>query len=219
MPGTPFTWVSMAVVVVCSTVCASAPVKLLVICTVGGVIFGYWLMGILKIANPPTNRITIDMTIAVTGLLRNIFEEFIYSLFFRRTGLDRSAIPQFLYPFGDHRIALLQTRPDDHLVIDLRPQAYLTLNGLVVIGHKNEIFPQLLHYRLVRDQQAAAAPVVFDANIGRDAGFQQTLFIRKDQPGLDRPRLRIDSAIQQVQAAGIRIDIPIGQHDRKKGIR
>jgi len=46
------------------------------------------------------------MTIAVTGLLRNIFEEFIYSLFFRRTGLDRSAIPQFLYPFGDHRIAM-----------------------------------------------------------------------------------------------------------------
>src|SRR5580693_8008825 len=67
----------MAVVVVCSTVCASAPVKLLVICTVGGVISGYWLIGIFRIASVPTSKITREMTIAVTGLLRNIFEEFI----------------------------------------------------------------------------------------------------------------------------------------------
>jgi hypothetical protein len=75
MPGTPFTCVSIAVVVVCSTVCASAPVKLLVICTVGGVIFGYWLMGIFKIASVPTIKITSDITIAVTGRLRNIFDD------------------------------------------------------------------------------------------------------------------------------------------------
>src|SRR5580698_5675869 len=77
MPGTPFTCVSIAVVVVCSTVCASAPVKLLVICTVGGVIFGYWLIGILMMARVPTINITMEMTIAVTGLLRNMFEDFI----------------------------------------------------------------------------------------------------------------------------------------------
>jgi hypothetical protein len=78
MPGTPFTCVSIGVVVVCSTVCASAPVKLLEICTVGGVILGYWLMGILKIAREPTSRMTSEITIAVTGLLRNRFDEFIY---------------------------------------------------------------------------------------------------------------------------------------------
>src|ERR1700743_2440589 len=77
MPGTPLTWLSMAVVVVCSTVCASAPVKLLVICTVGGVISGYWLIGIFRIASDPTNKITSEITIAVTGLLRKILEDFI----------------------------------------------------------------------------------------------------------------------------------------------
>src|SRR5436190_24337736 len=41
MPGVPFTCVSMAVVVGCSTVCASALTKLLAILTVGGVISGY----------------------------------------------------------------------------------------------------------------------------------------------------------------------------------
>src|SRR6201999_188677 len=65
IPGTPLTCVSMAVVVVCSTVCASAPVKLLVICTVGGVISGYWLTGMDRMARLPTSRITREITIAV----------------------------------------------------------------------------------------------------------------------------------------------------------
>src|ERR1700722_18188684 len=63
----------MAVVVVCSTVWASAPVKLLVICTVGGVISGYWLTGMFRIANVPTSKMTNEMTMAVTGRLKNIF--------------------------------------------------------------------------------------------------------------------------------------------------
>src|SRR6202012_1989737 len=83
MPGTPFTCVSMAVVVVCSTVCASAPVKLLVICTVGGVISGYWLIGIFRIASVPTSRITSEITIAVTGLRRNMLEDFIIVFLFQ----------------------------------------------------------------------------------------------------------------------------------------
>ena len=45
MPGVPFTCDSIGVVTVCSTVKASAPIKLLVTCTVGGVISGYWLTG------------------------------------------------------------------------------------------------------------------------------------------------------------------------------
>ena len=45
MPGVPFTCVSIAVVVVCSTVCASAPVKLPDIETVGGEISGYCATG------------------------------------------------------------------------------------------------------------------------------------------------------------------------------
>src|SRR5580704_11205753 len=82
IPGTPLTCVSMAVVVVCSTVCASAPTKLLVICTVGGVISGYWLIGIFRMASVPTSRITREITMAVTGLLRNILEDFISKLVF-----------------------------------------------------------------------------------------------------------------------------------------
>jgi len=38
---------------------------------------GYWLIGIFRIANPPTNRITTEITMAVTGLLRNILPDFI----------------------------------------------------------------------------------------------------------------------------------------------
>ena len=58
----------MAVVVVCSTVWASAPVKLPEIVTVGGVISGYWATGKVVIAIIPTNTITTDITMAVTGL-------------------------------------------------------------------------------------------------------------------------------------------------------
>ena len=54
-------------VVVCSTVCASAPVKLPEILTAGGVISGYCAMGKMDIEISPTNTITIDITIAVTG--------------------------------------------------------------------------------------------------------------------------------------------------------
>src|SRR5580765_4648788 len=59
----------MGVVTVCSTVCASAPIKLLVTCTVGGVISGYWLTGRLNNESKPTNTKTIEMTMAVTGRL------------------------------------------------------------------------------------------------------------------------------------------------------
>src|SRR4030088_207927 len=69
MPGTPLIWVSIGVVTVCSTVCASAPVKLLVTWTVEGVISGYWLIGKLNMASTPTIKRTRDITIAVTGRL------------------------------------------------------------------------------------------------------------------------------------------------------
>ena len=57
----------MAVVVVCSTVCASAPVKLPEMVTVGGVISGYCAMGKIDIEIIPTSTITIEITMAVTG--------------------------------------------------------------------------------------------------------------------------------------------------------
>src|SRR5260221_6228501 len=71
MPGDPLICVSIAVVVVCSTVCASAPVNVPVMLTVGGVISGYCAMGNEDIAISPTSTITIEVTIAVTGLLIN----------------------------------------------------------------------------------------------------------------------------------------------------
>src|ERR1700761_2846039 len=114
----------MAVVVVCSTVCASAPIKLLVICTVGGVISGYWLIGMFRIASPPTSRITIEITIAVTGLFKNIFELCILLFFllflfcrrrFRRRHIYRDAIPKLLHSFYNHLLTLRQTVFDnDH---------------------------------------------------------------------------------------------------------
>src|SRR5215203_6431418 len=69
IPGEPLTCVSIAVVVVCSTVSASAPIKLLVIFTVGGVMSGYCAIGNVAIAIIPTNTITIEITMAVTGRL------------------------------------------------------------------------------------------------------------------------------------------------------
>ena len=69
MPGVPFTCVSIGVVVVCSTVLASAPVKFEEILTVGGVMSGYWEMGNVLNAISPTSTITTEITIAVTGLL------------------------------------------------------------------------------------------------------------------------------------------------------
>src|SRR3569833_726975 len=85
MPGEPFTCVSMAVVVVCSTVSASAPVKFPVMFTVGGVISGYCATGKVIIAMIPTNTITMEITMAVTGrlikvsaIMKNYFLVFVY---------------------------------------------------------------------------------------------------------------------------------------------
>jgi hypothetical protein len=47
-------------------------VKVPVTCTCGGVISGYWLTGRFVIAMVPINTITIEITIAVTGLLINV---------------------------------------------------------------------------------------------------------------------------------------------------
>jgi len=64
----------MAVVVVCSTVCASAPVKIPETLTVGGVMSGYCAIGNVVMAMKPTNTITTEITIAVTGRFINTSE-------------------------------------------------------------------------------------------------------------------------------------------------
>src|SRR5258708_19268160 len=92
MPGVPFTCVSMAVVVVCSTVCALGPVNTAVMLTVGGVISGYCAMGNTLIEIMPTNTMTMEMTMAVTGRFINtsaIMESSGYLL----TGFFCSAVP------------------------------------------------------------------------------------------------------------------------------
>src|SRR5437763_16779566 len=71
MTGVPLICVSIGVVTVCSTVCASAPVNAPVTCTTGGVISGYWLIGKLYNASNPTSTITIEITMAVFGLFIN----------------------------------------------------------------------------------------------------------------------------------------------------
>src|SRR5579862_9568840 len=64
MPGVPFTWASMGVGTVCSTVWASAPVNCPFTWTIGGVISGYWSTGKFKIQIVPAITNTIDTTIA-----------------------------------------------------------------------------------------------------------------------------------------------------------
>jgi hypothetical protein len=68
----------MAVVVVCSTVCASAPVKLPAMLTAGGVMSGYCAMGNIVNDINPTSTITIDITIAVTGFFIKVSAIMIY---------------------------------------------------------------------------------------------------------------------------------------------
>src|SRR6185312_11503809 len=67
IPGEPFICVSIGVVVVCSTVLASAPMKLPETETVGGEILGYLATGRFNKAIIPTSTITIEITMAVTG--------------------------------------------------------------------------------------------------------------------------------------------------------
>src|SRR5688500_16002559 len=62
IPGVPLTCVSIGVVVVCSTVLASAPVKFDEMFTVGGVISGYWAIGKVLNAISPTSIITTEIT-------------------------------------------------------------------------------------------------------------------------------------------------------------
>src|ERR1700742_2322346 len=69
MPGVPFTCSSIGVATVCSTVWASAPVNWPFTCTTGGVISGYWSTGKLRMQIVPVIANTIDITMAVTGLL------------------------------------------------------------------------------------------------------------------------------------------------------
>jgi hypothetical protein len=97
MPGEPFTCVSIAVVVVCSTVCASAPVKMPDIETTGGVISGYCAIGRLVIEIRPTATITTDMTMDVTGLLINTSAIIFFILEPRNSNQDFSQAPfQFI---------------------------------------------------------------------------------------------------------------------------
>src|ERR1700761_510732 len=79
MPGVPFTCCSMGVATVCSTVCASAPVNCPFTCTTGGVMSGYWSIGKLRMLIAPVIASTIDITMAVTGLLIKVLAIIVYS--------------------------------------------------------------------------------------------------------------------------------------------
>src|ERR1700761_7195809 len=71
--GVPFTCSSMGVATVCSTVSASAPVYDADTETLGGDISGYWSTARLSRHISPAITNTSDITIAVTGLLINVF--------------------------------------------------------------------------------------------------------------------------------------------------
>src|SRR5580704_13788044 len=72
MPGEPFTCSSIGIATVCSTVSASAPVYWPVTDTAGGEILGYWSTARLLMHRTPEIIITMEITIAVTGLLMKV---------------------------------------------------------------------------------------------------------------------------------------------------
>src|SRR6185437_7644202 len=95
IPGEPYTCTSTGVATVCSTVNASAPVNCPDICTIGGVISGYCPTGRLKMQIVPTSTNTTDITIAVTGLFKNVLAiiQFLVLNSFKFYYLPEAALP------------------------------------------------------------------------------------------------------------------------------
>src|SRR5262245_4363040 len=147
MPGVPFTCVSIAVVVVCSTVCASAPVKFPAILTVGGEISGYWATGRLIKEIIPTSTMTMDITIAVTGLLIKVSA--IITLFLcllvSLLCCDRCSFSQVLYALYHKYFSFFQTVFYNDRSADRFSQNNFTLCDLAAISnYVHEKFSQLL---------------------------------------------------------------------------
>ena len=69
MLSTPFICCSSGVATDCSTVTASAPVKVVETMICGGMIDGYCATGRLRIASSPPTSVMIEMTIATMGRL------------------------------------------------------------------------------------------------------------------------------------------------------
>src|SRR3982751_5448366 len=168
MPGVPFTWVSIAVVTVCSTVWASAPVKLPAIFTVGGEISGYWATG-----NPireinPTNTITIDTTMAVTGLRIKVSAIIFYAiqlfsamLFFRSSCCYYCSLSQVLLPLHYNLLTFFQSIPDNDIRPDRLSQYQSSLGNLIAVpNHIHIEFSQLLGDCLIRNDDRFSFIVV-----------------------------------------------------------
>src|SRR6202142_3863335 len=73
MLSTPLSCCSMGVATDCSTVCASAPTKVVVMRASGGTIFGNWAIGRPRKATTPTITVSKAMTIATIGRLMKNF--------------------------------------------------------------------------------------------------------------------------------------------------
>src|SRR5208283_4644067 len=101
----------MGVATDCSTVCASAPTKVVVMRASGGTIFGNWAIGRETSATAPTMTVRIAMTIATIGRLMKNFDtaRLLGGLRRRiRHGVHQRAVPDLLDPVGHDPVAGLQ---------------------------------------------------------------------------------------------------------------
>src|SRR5207253_10601035 len=145
MSSTPFICCSSGVATDCSTVTASAPVKVALTMIWGGMIDGYCATGSVRIANRPATTVMIEMTIATIGRLmkKRAIPLTLGRQLLGRHRRDRNALSHFLHPFGHDLLARRQPVLDHPQPADARSDLDRSDRHLVALAHDRDLVAPL----------------------------------------------------------------------------
>src|SRR2546430_367154 len=204
MSSTPFICCSSGVATDCSTVTASAPVKVPLTMIWGGMIDGYCATGRLRIASRPAGTVMIEMTIATMGRpVKKPATVLTLRRGLERHGRDRRAVSHFLHAFGHDLLVGRQAVLDHPHHADAGSDLDRPDRHLVVLAHDGDLVaPLQLGDRALRHQQRALRHPESRAHPSELPRSQDVPRVRERRRDPDRTGRRIDLAIRQHELAG-----------------
>src|SRR5262245_60929594 len=217
MLSTPLICCSMGVATDCSTVCASAPTKVVCTCTSGGAIAGNCEIGRLTMVTAPTITVRTEITIATIGrLMKN--RDTSASRLRRLAGhyLDDRAIPDLQEAFDNHAFAGFQTVSYDPEAADTIADRHGTDRYLVVAAHDRDLVTALqLGNRALRNQDGAGHRPGGEPDAPVSTGAKQTVGIWKDAGDADGSGRGTDFAIGEGNRSTVFINASIPENQLK----
>src|SRR5258708_9382141 len=218
MLSTPLICCSIGVATDCSTVCASAPTKVVCTCTSGGAIAGNSDMGRLRMVIAPTITVSSEITMATIGRLMKNFDT-LASCLGRFSGANpyASSVSDLHQPFDHDPPARLQAFTDyPHFPYSFSDGHRPDTDLVVAANYRDLIAALKLDHRSLRNQQSAVLRSHRRANSSVGAWTKKVVGVRENTGNPNGAGRGIYLTIGEVDASSPFMDSSVGEQQFRR---